>query len=261
MSKIIDILAEEWKRSGIEENDIVLIHSSLRGLIRNYKQLGYDLSPNEILESFLKAVGTKGTLLFPLFNFDFSKSKTFSVLDTPSQMGVLTEFARNYKDVIRTGHPIYSFAVIGYQSKLFSEIDNKSGYGLDSPFTLLMNLNGKIGILDLPDQNSMTFYHYIEEFHKVDYRYYKDFTGEYIDKFGEKKLKTYSLYVRNIENGVLTLVDPTGDLLWGNSLYKGFKPNEGNGLRTIYARHVFDFVTKEIINKNKAEGLLYRIEK
>jgi hypothetical protein len=32
-------------------------------------------------------------------------------------------------------------------------------------------------------------------------------------------------------------------------------------MRVINAQEMFDFVTTEIIQKNKAEGLLYRIEK
>jgi aminoglycoside 3-N-acetyltransferase len=107
----------------------------------------------------------------------------------------------------------------------------------------------------------MTFYHYIEEFNKVDYRYFKNFTGDYTDANGQTYKKNYRLFVRNVDKGVMTHVNPTGELLWENKIYYGSKPGEGNGLRTAYARNIFDFVTKEIINKNKAEGLLYRIEK
>lgn len=260
MSKIINKLSKEWKKSGINEGDCVLIHSSLKRLIVDYSGLGYELTPTIILESFLKAVGKNGTLMFPLFNFNFPKSKSFDFAETPSQMGALTEVARKYQGSVRTGHPIYSFAVIGYYAELFSKVDNYSGYGIDSPFTSLMNLNGKIAILDLPDQNSMTFYHYIEEFHRVKYRYYKEFSGEYIDETGRASSKTYTLFVRKIEDGVLTEVDLTGELLWKNRIYSGSNPFEGNGLRTANARDVFDFVTKEIINKNKAKGLLYSVK-
>ena len=52
---------------------------------------------------------------------------------------------------------------------------------LRSPFGILKNIGGKIAILDLDDQSSMTFYH-IEELNKVDWRYFKKFKGVYVDK-------------------------------------------------------------------------------
>ncbi|TDA70079.1 MAG: hypothetical protein D9V47_03140 [Clostridia bacterium] len=61
------------------------------------------------------------------------------------------------------GHPIYSFAVIGALSERFHGVDNFSGNGAGSPFGILCELDGKIAVLDLDDQNSMTFYHHIEQ--------------------------------------------------------------------------------------------------
>ena len=54
----------------------------------------------------------------------------------------------------------------------FKNIDNISAYSRSSPFGLIHKLNGKIGILDLEEQTSMTFYHYIEEQEQVSYRYF-----------------------------------------------------------------------------------------
>ena len=261
MNELMNKLTLEWNKSGILEGDTVLIHSSLRRIIGKYKEQKFEINPTIILDSFLNAVGSTGTLVLPLFNFDFPNTRKFDIKNTPSQMGALTEQARLHPQSVRTGHPIYSFAIIGFNSNLFKELDNYSGYGYDSPFGILMNLNGKIAVLDLPDQNSMTFYHYIEEFHKVTYRYFKEFSGDYTNAKGQTHKKKYKLFVRNVEHGVMTHVNPAGELLWENKIYIGSKPGNGNGLRTAHARDIFDFVTKEIIQKNKAEGLLYRIEK
>ena len=57
----------------------------------------------------------------------------------------------------------------------------------------------------------MTFYHYIEEINNVKYRYFKKFSGNYIDK-NQQKIKTYSLFVRKIDQGVKTFVNPAGEL-------------------------------------------------
>lgn len=249
-----ETLAKSWNACGINLGDIVLIHSSLRRTLTDN-----NTTPQEVFESFLDAVGPTGTVLFPLFNFDFTKGTPFDIRSTPSQMGTLTEAARRYPGAIRSGHPIYSFAVIGPQAEKF-EVDNFSGYGSDSPFAILKELDGKIAVLDLSDLNSMTFYHHIEEMHQVSFRYHKEFTADYTDANGVTSNRTYGLFVRDLERGVLTDVNDMGELLWEQGLYSGSRPNEGAGLRTISARAMYAAVA-EVIESGRAEGLLYSIEK
>ena len=256
---MIQTLTEEWEKVGVQEGDVLLIHSNIKSTFRRYLKLGTKLSTQDILESFLNAVGHSGTLLLPLFNFDFSNGIPFDISNTLSHMGALTEAGRTHPLAMRTGHPIYSFAVIGFETERFREINNFSGYGSDSPFAVLRELNGKIAVLDLPDQNSMTFYHYVEEMHEVDYRYHKIFTGNYTDASGNTESKTYGLFVRNIKKGVLTHVNPAGELMWQKGLYSGCKPNEGCGLRIVSAKQMYEFVSN-IIEVGMAENTLYRIE-
>jgi aminoglycoside N3'-acetyltransferase len=252
------ILVEDWRRGGIQEGDTVLVHSSLRKTFRKYLKHGIKLSVEDILFSFITAVGPSGTLLLPLFNFDFASGVPFDIRNTPSHMGALTEAGRKHPGAVRTGHPIYSFAVLGAHADRFQDVDNHSGYGADSPFAILRELDGNIAVLNLSDQDSMTFYHHIEEMHQVPYRYMKEFSGEYTDAEGVTTLRTYSLFVRDLEKGVLTHVNPMGELLWTNKLYKGERPNQGNGLRVISARAMYKFVS-DIIETGDVKGLLYKI--
>jgi len=252
-------LVQDWREAGVEEGDTLLIHSSTRRTFKRYLDQGIRLTPEDILDSYIEAVGDTGTVLLPLFNFDFPKGITFDLKNSPSHMGALTEAARKHPLAVRTGHPIYSFAVIGAKSNEFESVDNFSGYGADSPFALLREMQGKIAVLDLPDQNSMTFYHHVEEMLEVDYRYHKVFSGNYVDSLGNEAVKEYGLFVRNIEKGVLTHVNPTGELMWKKGLYTGSRPKEGSGLRVVSAQDVYNF-TADIIKSNKAKGNLYRIE-
>ena len=254
-----DTLAKEWRNAGVCEGDTLLIHSSIKATLRRYIKLKVKITPQDILGSFLKALGDSGTLLLPLFNFDFTQGVAFDIRNTPSQMGALTEIARIHPMAVRTGHPIYSFAVIGSKAEAFRGIDNFSGYGANSPFAMLRAMGGKIAVLSLPDQNSMTYYHYIEEMNEVNYRYRKEFTGEYIDSSGAATQRTYGLFVRDIERGVLTHVNPMADLLWKEGLYAGFKAGEGCGLRVIDAQAMYDFVSN-VITSGNAKNTLYRLE-
>lgn len=253
-----NLLSAYWDDSGLHEGDTVLMHSSMKRTLRHLISLGLKPEPGLIVDSLLEQVGKSGTLLLPLFNFDFPDKGYFSINDTPSQMGILTEFARKNYPGVRTGHPIYSFYAIGANSQEFSGIDNRSGYGEDSPFAKLRQLNGKIGVVDLDDQHSMTFYHHVEEMLGVDYRYFKDFSGQYVDSYSESFEKTYSLFVRDVNRGVVTDVNRMGEILWREGLYKGFREGARNGLRTIEAQVLFDRTSIEIL-EGRALKTLYSI--
>jgi len=257
---MIQTLANEWREAGVQEGDVLLVHSSIKRTFRRYLRQGVKLTAQDILASFEVAVGPSGTLVLPLFNFDFTKGVAFDIRNTPSHMGALTEAARMHPLAIRTGHPIYSFAVIGAQAGKFDNVDNFSGYGDDSPFGMLRDMNGKIAVLDLPEQSSMTFYHHVEEMNAVDYRYHKTFSADYTDESGDMKIKTYGLFVRDIEKGILTHVNPAGDLMWQQGLFSGCKPNENCGLRVISAQKMYKFVTG-VIDSNRARNVLYRIDR
>lgn len=251
-------LAKEWKKSGIKTGDMVLVHSRASRILRTLKKSGVDIDPKDIVESFVQAVGKTGTVLFPTFNFEFNNGVPFDIDITPSHMGAITEAARKLEGAIRTGHPVYSFAVIGRNANIFQGVENYSGYGKDSPFAILHRNRGKIAILDLPDQHSMTFYHYVEESLQVSYRFLKKFTGRYKGVSRKEEIREFAIYVRNIEQGVLTYVNPMGEILWDQGLYTGNKPLEGNGLRVADAEKVFNAVA-HVIRSGKAQDTLYKI--
>lgn len=255
-TEYIKRLTENWVKCGVNSGDTLLVHSNIKRTLVNARRKGIQLTPDDILDSFLDCLGSSGTLMLPLFNFDFPTTKHFDIRHTPSQMGALTEVARKRSDVVRTGHPIYSFAIFGKEKDKFNGLVNESGYGKDSPFGLLYSLDGKIASLDLEDQNSMTFYHFIEEAMKVDYRYFKTFSGTYIDSDGYESEMDFKLFVRNIERKVYTNVNPAGDLLWKNGLYRGDRPKENVGLRTIQATRMYSFVSN-LIKEGRAEGNLF----
>lgn len=253
MSDTLDDLVRDWHAAGIERGDTVLVHSSLR------RTCARGVTPEQVMHSFLDAVGPEGTVLFPLFNFDFCKGVAFNMRTTPSHMGAMTEAARLHQDAVRTGHPIYSFAVIGAKASEFAGICNKSGYGSASPFAQLIAMNGKIAVLDLPGQNSMTIYHHVEEMLEVDYRFHKTFTADYTDASGQTDARDFEIFVRDIDRGVLTHVNPMDEQLWERGLLTGCRPKEGHGLRVVRAQDVFA-AAESVIKAGQAENMLFRFD-
>jgi aminoglycoside N3'-acetyltransferase len=255
-----EAFANYWDQSGIESGDTILIHSSMRRAFRELGNRGMKLESLTIINSLLKILGEEGTLILPLFNFDFPSTKRFSMQETPSQMGKITEDARLTFPGVRTGHPIYSFFVIGFHRPLFEGLANRSGYGSDSPFAKLLELDAKIGVVDLEDQDSMTMYHHVEQMLDVPYRYHKDFSGTYEDTEGKTSDQTFSVFVRRLEEGVETNVNKMGEILWREGVYTGSRPGVGNGLRVAKAKEIFQ-KTKEEIEGGRALGTLYAVNK
>lgn len=240
--------------SHLRRGSTVLLHSSFSRIYREYR-----CQPDDFIGEALNYLGGDGTLLLPLFNFDFSSGKPFDIRTTPSHMGALSEAGRLWPGAVRTGHPIYSFAAIGAHASLFSGVNNRSGYGHDSPFAMLRELDGEIAVLDLPDQNSMTFYHHVEEMCGVNYRLHKDFVGDYTGWDGLQGRRTYSIFVRDLNQGVLTSVDRMGELLWSKGLYRGDRPKQRSGLRVVSANALYHEVAS-VIRSGKAKEYLYDVE-
>jgi len=74
--------AQNWRKCGINPGDAIVIHSSLKHTLQTH-----NTTPKAVMESFLEAVGPDGTVLFPLFSFDFTKGEPFNIRTTPHHMG------------------------------------------------------------------------------------------------------------------------------------------------------------------------------
>ena len=247
-------------KGGVQKCDKILLHSNLKYLIKSLFNSKIIFNIDDIADSILDFLGPNGTLIVPTFNFIFCEGKPFSFLDTKSQMGILSEFLRNRNKLNRTWHPVYSFSIHGNIAVDELKKNNYSAYGNDSIFHWLHVNDGKIAIIDLPDQKSMTFYHYVEEMMSVDWRFFKNFYGIYEDLNRNKNNITATIFVRKIEDGIVTDVNNMEKLLWSKNFYKGHNLNSSKGLRTIFANDIF-LTTKEVIIKKQALGMLYRKEK
>lgn len=252
---VITELAAQWSSAGMRAGSVVLLHSKIERWLRLYLRQHRDISPMIVLRSFLEVLGPEGTLVVPAFDFhSWTKAKRWDRQHSPSEMGALTEAARTWPSAYRSGHPIYSFVAIGRDAREVGALDNRSAYGLDSPFAWVAAQDGDVCVLDLPDQHSMTMYHYVEELCNVPYREHRTFSGEYID-LGVPSQRDYTLFVRR--SGIETWVTPCEQLLWDARLWQGDRPQRGSGLRIMRAVKFVDFVTDIILHKN-AHGLLYK---
>ena len=246
-------LLEGFRGLGVEEGDTLLVHSS-------YKSFGeVDGGPKTVIYALEAALGTdqEGTLIMPTFNFDFNKGQPWDVHTTPSKMGVLTELVRQDPRARRVFHPFYSFAILGKHAGMLGNLRYKSSYERNSVFGKLRDLDGKIMVIGLSYNNSMTFFHHIEQMEGVDYRFLKQFTGEVTDETGNTYTDTFEMLVRDIDRGVMTMVDPMGALMEEAGVIKSAKIGEAD-VKLMKANEVYEFTAREM---KRDPHLLYYIRK
>ena len=244
-------LLEGFQALGVEAGDTLLVHSS-------YKSLGeVDGGPQTVVRALEAALGPQGTLIMPPFNFDFNQGKPWDVRKTRSKMGALTEVVRMDPRARRVFHPFYSFAILGKHAEMLSASRYKSAYERNSVFGKLRDLDGKIMVIGLSYNNSMTFFHHIEQMEGVDYRFLKQFTGEVTDENGNMYTDTFEMLVRDIDKGVMTMVDPMGALMEQAGIVKIRKIGEAE-VKLMKANEVYEFTAREM---KRDPHLLYYIEK
>jgi aminoglycoside 3-N-acetyltransferase len=210
----IEELISEFKRIGLTKGDTLLIHSSFKSFG------GINGGPQTVVDALISVLGDEGTLIVPRFNFDFSSDGTmWDVRSTPSHMGIISEFVRKDPRSRKVFHPIYPFSIIGKHADELVKHRYKGGYGKDSIFNQLLILDAKIIQIDKV-YKSTTLIHHVEEMLKVDYKYYKNFTGDVIDENGKKYKDTFNLYVRDWEKGYVTDVIPIGKILENKGVMK-----------------------------------------
>ena len=243
-------LVNGFQTIGVENGDTLLVHSS-------YKSFGgIDGGPQTVIDALLESLGDDGTLIMPTFNFDFCKGEPWDIRNTPSHMGAMTNMVREHPSSKRVFHPIYSFAVLGKNAEYLTEEQYKSSYGANSLFAKLRAINGKIMVIGLLYNDSMTFFHHVEELEGVDYRYLKEFTGMVTDDEGNTYEDTFSMLVRDIDNGVQTMVDPMGNLMEEAGVIRVHKIGEAK-VCLMNATEVYEFTAREMRRDPK---LLYYVE-
>jgi len=246
-------LVDGFRELGVAEGDTLLVHSS-------YKSLGeVDGGPQTVVRALETALGTdgEGTLIMPTFNFDFNQGKPWDVRTTPSKMGVLTELVRKDARAKRVFHPFYSFAILGKHAEMLGSLRYKSAYERNSVFGKLRDLDGKIMVIGLSYNNSMTFFHHIEQMEGVDYRFLKQFSGEVTDENGNTYTDTFEMLVRDIDKGVMTMVDPMGALMEEAGIIKSRKIGDAD-VKLMKANEVYEFTAREM---KRDPHLLYYIKK
>ena len=189
-------IVEAFKKCGIQQGSVLMLHSDAIFLAQTRhmpKEDRYAL----LFEALNEVLGPEGTLIIPTFTYSATKGELFTVEETPSTVGELTEYFRKLPDVQRSRDPIFSVAVRGKKVEKFANAEVGDTFGEDSIFGLLDRHDAWIACLAC-SFDRITYTHYVEQKAGVDYRYFKNFTYEIVKK-NEKERNTVRYFVRDLK--------------------------------------------------------------
>jgi FkbH-like protein len=194
-------------------DELVVLHSSLLHFNLDWKCEKWNL-----LLALKQLIDEGFTLLVPCFTFSFCKGHSYHYLHSNSEVGILGDWFRHLDGVVRTQHPIYSFAIAGPKTHILLKCKNTTTFGEDSIFSLLEKKSARL-IMFGNDWSYCTQLHHQEELMKVPYRFFKTFNGDMDTGNGMYKAKA-SMFVRDDKLSPVNNFNPVIQQLYkNNSIY------------------------------------------
>lgn len=170
----VDTLKRDFRALGLEQGANIIMHSSL-------SKLGWTVGgPISVIKAIMEVLTNKGTLIMPTFtggNSEPSKwenppvpeswweiirmnSPAFDPVIFPTRgMGIIVETFRRFPGVLRSNHPLSSFAAWGKYAKEITR-NHKLEYDLGehSPLAKIYDLDGQILLLGVTHVNNTSLH-------------------------------------------------------------------------------------------------------
>ena len=185
------------RQAGIRSGDLIYVHGDA-SVAAQYK-IG---DPSTILalifESISGYLGEQGTLVVPAFTYSATKGEVFDPAETPSAVGRFSEEFRRLPGAVRSSHPIFSIASIGFESSCVDDFSNSDCFGRDTFFDFLHQRKAFIVTLGFLMRKGVTFCHYVEQINNVDYRYFKSFEA-LVKRNGSLSKHKIKYFVRDLD--------------------------------------------------------------
>ncbi len=189
-------VVESLLQVGVRPGDGLLVHSALQFLGRPEGGLAMYL---EVLQEAVGMDDTppQGTLVVPTFNFGFASGASYDPATAPAMgMGAFSEYFRQRPGVLRTTHPMQSYAAAGEHARELAALQTPSAFDDGSAVDRMIEMDFKLLLLGADIQAS-SLIHYSEQRAEVPYRYWKDFVGQVL-KDGWWQETRCRMYVRNL---------------------------------------------------------------
>lgn len=239
-------IVEALRKLGLGPGSVVNVHSRLHavGRIRGLDAAGI---PAAYLSALQEVIGPSGTVVVPTYTTAFARfGRPFVLEETPSEMGVLSEFVRKQSGARRLLHPVVSLAALGIRAEELTADHPRWNVGHDTIWDRMLRSGGIVLTIGISPALSMSFMHQVEFMACVPYLYHKIMRGDvragganvpgdflmavrYLGYRVEYDLAR--LYTALEETRAVTRVPLGGDAVWAVSMSAAFETGM-RGLRS-----------------------------
>ncbi|NVM18875.1 MAG: AAC(3) family N-acetyltransferase [Candidatus Lokiarchaeota archaeon] len=187
----ITSLKRDFEALGVKPGATIIMHSSL-------SKIGWTVGGAvSVIRAIMQTITSEGTLVMPTFSGANSEPSKWESPPVPKSwwdtirkempayepnitptrgMGTIVETFRNWPNVLRSNHPMSSFAAWGKNAKFITETHDLIGdLGEGSPISRLYDLDGQILLIGVNHENNSSI-------HLAEYR--SDFPGKSYTKSG-----------------------------------------------------------------------------
>jgi aminoglycoside 3-N-acetyltransferase len=172
-------------------------------LYTNFRMFGemvkhqFNGSKESFLEFFVE-IFLKQNLTIVIPTFTYTSEGIFRVESTNTNLGALNRFIQKREGSSRSEHPIFSYAALGTQQQIVQNI-GKSAFGENSIFHRLHQQPTHFIHFGRALSEGNTIVHYLEQTHKVNYRFEKTFPAE-VWNHSRYLGSDYTAFVRRQDN-------------------------------------------------------------
>lgn len=168
----INDLKENLTEAGIKKGDILIVHSSMKGI------RGFGMAPEEIINYLKDLVGEEGMLLMPVYpqypdsvtklqyNEAYPKAYEYDVDNTASWTGLITNLFWKSEDVTRSHYPNNTLSAWGKNStEIFrEEMISDLAFGKHSAWGYCVEKSAKVLFLGIHAHHALSEIHIAEDF-------------------------------------------------------------------------------------------------
>ena len=159
---------------GVKGGQVIYLQSDLRtpGFIKGAKSQ-QDFC-QIYLDAILDVIGENGTLVVPTYTTQVARYDIdFVWEETPSVLGLFSEFVRTRPNSLRSIHPIHSLTALGAKQNFICKDNGLNDFSWESPFHRLLMSKAKILSIGLEAGYAVGISHHIEAACCVPYVYNK----------------------------------------------------------------------------------------
>jgi aminoglycoside 3-N-acetyltransferase len=184
----ITTLKRDFDALGVKTGSVIIMHCSL-------SKIGWTVGgPVAVIKALMQTLTTGGTLIMPTFSGDNTDPSQWENPPVPESwwniirnempayhpditptrgVGKIVETFRKWPNVIRSNHPVSSFAAWGKYSRFITkDHELTADLGEDSPLARIYELNGQILLVGVSHENNTSLHlaEYRSDYPKKQYR-------------------------------------------------------------------------------------------